>query len=390
MGIIDGIYQQAESELASTIANDLQTDITKVLIRIQSAKAAIEKASALLQEQSRINNAAKTLRKSVQKQGFTQVKTMQDLITYFDEFTGQGYNRSRILSEAAGGKQKLENYLNLQNASDKLIQQSQEQELKNALLHGYQLIMGIRDALGFKHINYGIIYTGINGSGQQQLLMGTMNVETLISQGRLNKSLSIVLEQTGSQIRNILSGNNQQSMGFENLLARDNGRNAQVWDILTQIQDNLTKQVTSDGKRKYYYFYGQLTEALIDLEGKDLTVESIYEALVQGQNTTSFEKMGDFKLKIAEEELDIQAKTFAAQDTADNEVKTIRITSLSNIMRVLTQLENAFNSGENGIILQNIKQQFTESSKGSKGSLAKAEDDVKRLIKETLDAYLSY
>ena len=179
-------------------------------------------------------------------------------------------------------------------------------------------------------------------------------------------------------------------MGFENLLARDNGRNAQVWDILTQIQDNLTKQVTSDGKRKYYYFYGQLTEALIDLEGKDLTVESIYEALVQGQNTTSFEKMGDFKLKIAEEELDIQAKTFAAQDTADNEVKTIRITSLSNIMRVLTQLENAFNSGENGIILQNIKQQFTESSKGSKGSLAKAEDDVKRLIKETLDAYLSY
>lgn len=390
MGIIDGIYQQAESELASAIANDLQTDITKILARIQNAKAAIEQASKLLQEQSRINNAAKTLRKSVQKQGFTQVKTMQDLVTYFDEFTKQGYNRSRILSESAGGKQKLENYLNLQNASDTLIQQSQEQELKNALLHGYQLIMGIRDALGFKHINYGIIYTGVNGSGQQQLLMGTMDVETLISQGRLNKSLSIVLEQTGSQIRNILSETNQQSMGFENLLARDNGRNAQVWDILTQIQDSLTKQVTSDGKRKYYYFYGQLTEALIDLEGKDLTVDNIYEALVQGQNTTSFEKMGDFKLKIAEEELDIQAKTFAAQDTANNEIKTIRITSLSNIMRVLTSLENVFNAGDSGIILQNIKQQFIESSKSSTGSVAKAEDDVKRLIKEVLDKYLSY
>lgn len=390
MGIIDGIYQQAESELASAIANDLQTDITKILARIQNAKAAIEQASKLLQEQSRINNAAKTLRKSVQKQGFTQVKTMQDLVTYFDEFTKQGYNRSRILSESAGGKQKLENYLNLQNASDTLIQQSQEQELKNALLHGYQLIMGIRDALGFKHINYGIIYTGVNGSGQQQLLMGTMDVETLISQGRLNKSLSIVLEQTGSQIRNILSETNQQSMSFENLLARDNGRNAQVWDILTQIQDSLTKQITSDGKRKYYYFYGQLTEALIDLEGKDLTVDNIYEALVQGQNTTSFEKMGDFKLKIAEEELDIQAKTFAAQDTADNEIKTIRITSLSNIMRVLTSLENVFNAGDSGIILQNIKQQFIESSKSSTGSVAKAEDDVKRLIKEVLDKYLSY
>lgn len=391
MGVIDGLYQQAKSDLASAIANDLKTDIHEILAKIQAAKYKIEKASETLKYNSSIYNAAKNLQKSMQKQGY-KVKTLQDVLQYFDDFSQQGHNRSRILKVDEGGKEKLQKYLNLQEASDNLNQQSQEQKLKEALLEGYQLIMGIREALGFKHINYGIIYTGINGSGAQQLLMGTIDIETLISQGHLNNSLSIVLEQTGAEINNILQNSSNNNFNhMEDLLARKEGRNAQIWEILTRIQKQLNDARTPEGKRKYYYFYGQLTEALIYLEDKDLTMENIYEALVQGQNTTSFEKMGDFKLTIAEEELDIQAKTFASQGISDTETKTITITSLSNITRVLDSLANAFGAGNNSAILEGIKSQFTQSSSGneSKGSLAKAEEDVKIKIKAVLDEYLS-
>lgn len=374
-------------DMAAQISADLSGDINQILIQIQQARAAIEEASYSLQEQKRIHNAAKTLRKSMQKQEeFKRVKTLQDVLENFDKFTEQGFNRSKIL-KGASGKELLQAHINLQNSSDALIQQAQEERLKQALLRGYKLIMGIRQAVGFDKINYGIIYTGINGSGSQQLLMGTMDIESLITQGHLNSSLSIVLNQTGAQINEILNSSSQQQSdrNYIDLLAR--GQNAQTWDILNQIKDKITTMKTLKDKR-VYYSYGQLTEALIDLEGKELSVDNIFNALIQGQNTTSFEKMGDFRLSLAEEEMDIQAKTFASQGVRDDEIKTIRITSLSNIVRVLNNLELAFNASAGGSIIENIKAQFQQSkTSGGKNPMLTIEEDIKREIDKILSQY---
>ena len=228
--------------------------------------------------------------------------------------------------------------------------------------------------------------------------MGTASVETLIAQGHLNKSMSIVLEQTGAQIRAVLNGiDSSKNNNFTDLLTR--GNNSQTWDVLTRISDELNKMRTVEGKRKYYYFYGQLVEALMDLEDKDLNVDNIYEALIQGQNTISFEKMGDFKLSNTEEEInriyEIQAKTFAGQGTSDTDIKTIRITSLSNIMNTLTRLQNAFNEQN---VVEALKKQFTHdpNSKGSQGQIAKLasvdgdiEKEIKKLIEQILGSIIT-
>lgn len=391
MAIIDELYNTAKSQLAMDIAQDLQYDINNILTRIHSAKAEIRNATDSLKEQSKLHRAAKTLLKSMQKQqNFENVKSMQDVIEHFEEFIQSGKNKSKIFANTEEGRANFQKYINLQDASDSVLQQSQEQKAKQALLNGYQLIMGIREALGFKHINYGIIYTGINNSKQQQLLMGTANIESLIAKGRLNKSLSVVLEQSGAEIRNILNENiaNPEDNNFINLLAQ--GTNAQTWNLLTQISNQLNKMTTSDGKRKYYYFYGQLAEALIDLENKDLTVDNIYEALIQGQNTVSFEKKGDFLLNQTidgiEKSFEIQAKTFASYDTADNDIKTIRIISLSNIMRTLTDLENAF-GGSKAEVVAALKDQFTDKEVQSKGQLNKTAE-IEKEIKELIDKIL--
>lgn len=393
MSIIDGLYEQAKTELIENIAHDLQYDIDNLLTRITAAKNKIDDATRSLREYSRLHEAAKRLQKSMQKSGFN-IKTVQDMVTNFEAFGSK--NRSQIFSNTEKGKENLQHYINLQNASDSVLQNAQEQEAKQALLEGYKLIMGIREALGFKHINYGIIYTGINGSGQQQLLMGTMDIETLISLGHLNNSMSIVLEQTGAQIRAVLNGfdSNQENNNFIDLLSR--GNNSQTWSILTEISSQLNQMRTEDGKRKYYYFYGQLVEALMDLEKENLTVDKIYEALIQGQNTISFEKMGDFQLSITEEELsriyEIQAKTFAAQKISDKDIKTIRITSLANITTTLTHLQDAF-SQQN--IIEALKKQFTHdpNNKTSRGQIAKlasadkeVEEEIKKLIERVLNS----
>lgn len=324
--------------------------------------------------------------------GFEHVKTLQDIIENFDKFSESKKNRSRIFSNTEKGRENLQKYKQLQDASNSVLQSAQEQKAKEALLNGYKLIMGIREALELKHINYGIFYTGVNDSKQQQLLMGTASIESLISQGHLNKSMSIVLEQTGAQIRTILKENSSNSVNnnFIDLLARKN--NQKVWDVLTQVSEKLNKIKTEDGKRKYYYFYGQLVEALIDLEDKDLNTENIYKALVQGQNTISFEKQGDVQLSIIEEEIskiyEIQAKTFAAQGTSDDDVKTIRIISLSNIINTLTRLENAFNQQD---IIKALNDEFTNTSKSSQGQIAKLasiDKDIEKEIKALIDQIL--
>jgi hypothetical protein len=82
----------------------------------------------------------------------------------------------------------------------------------------------------------------------------------------------------------------------------------QAWQILLNVKEKMA-HMKSNGK-KIYYSFGQLIEALVYLQDKELTSANVYDALKQGKNTTPFEVSGDFIL----DDIDVQSKAFSTYD----------------------------------------------------------------------------
>lgn len=300
----------------------------------------------------------------------------------------------RLSSRAREKGLEVEQFLNLENShnrsSIKTIEQykqaleavqrleglKEDNALKIKLQQAKKIIMTIRNLITQSTIEYNVFLIG-EYNGQEVIQMGQETIDQLISKdGNLSSNLSLGLSYTSSQVQALLNNtmSDSSTLGqWQNILTPERER---AWQILKQIRDK-TKT-----KKQISLNYGELLEALIHLDTLSLNAINIYNAILKSLNTLAFESGGDFILDGQE----IQAKTLTTYG-AEEAKHRIRYISVSNIVRVLTNIRNAL-SGSNNIeqIKNDLVQLFTKNNNVSKLSIS-GEKELKQIIDNVLDSF---
>lgn len=363
--------QEIVSELTNMLADESTITLssitnlhTKMAVVLNKLNTAMEQVDLASKQKKRL----KTLKKSM---GYKGRLEREDFLAAYDQFVGGGgKNRSRT----------LRNREDIESAFDSFSEAGSDMLIKKYVSESYALIMQIRD-LFKNHIEYRIFVMGKAG-GQDVILMGNPTVEQLVSQAQVSSSqISLQLEYTGAQLQQILNDyimNQSTGQQWSNLL--DSGENLQqAWQVLLNVKEKMA-HMKSNGK-KIYYSFGQLIEALIYLQDKELTSDNVYDALKQGKNTTPFEVSGDFTL----DDIDVQSKAFSTYDQAGTELHRIRLMNLANVRRVLNKIYIAIGNSMNNpsALKANLEAVFNDS--GNETAWNVVEQDIKQIAQEAIN-----
>lgn len=349
----------------STITLDSITNLhTKMAIVLNKLNTAMEQVDLASKQQKRL----KTLKKSM---GYKGRLEREDFLAAYDQFIGEGgKNRSKT----------LRNREDIESAFDSFSEAGSDMLIKKYVSESYALIMQIRD-LFKNHIEYRIFVMGKAG-GQDVILMGNPTVEQLVSQAQVSSAqVSLQLEYTGAQLQQILNDyimNQSTGQQWSNLL--DNDENLQqAWQILLSVKEKMT-HMKSNGK-KIYYSFGQLIEALVYLQDKELTSANVYDALKQGKNTTPFEVSGDFIL----DGVDVQSKAFSTYDQSGTELHRISLMNLANVRRVLNKIYIAIGNSMNNPSALKANLEAVFNSSGNETAWNVVEQDIKQIAQEAIN-----
>ena len=349
----------------STITLDSITNLhTKMAVVLNKLNTAMEQVDLASKQKKRL----KTLKKSM---GYKGRLEREDFLAAYDQFIGEGgKNRSKTLRSRE----------DIESAFDSFSEAGSDMLIKKYVSESYALIMQIRD-LFKNHIEYRIFVMGKAG-GQDVILMGNPTVEQLVSQAQVSSSqVSLQLEYTGAQLQQILNDyimNQSTGQQWSNLL--DNDENLQqAWQILLSVKEKMT-HMKSNGK-KIYYSFGQLIEALVYLQDKELTSANVYDALKQGKNTTPFEVSGDFTL----DDIDVQSKAFSTYDQSGTELHRIRLMNLANVRRVLNKIYIAIGNSMNNPSALKTNLEAVFNSSGNETAWNVVEQDIKQIAQEAIN-----
>lgn len=266
----------------------------------------------------------------------------------------------------------VEQYKQATTAVQRLEDLREDKTLKSKLLQAKEIIMTIRNLITQSTIQYNLFIIG-EYNGQEVIQMGQGAVEQLVSSdGALASNLSLNLSYTSAQVQALLNNTMNESsvLGqWQNILTPERER---AWQVLKSIREKVktSKQV--------YLNYGELLEALIHLDKLSLNAVNVYNAIMKSLNTLSFESGGDFVL----EGQNIQAKvlnTYGAEEAKHR----IRYISVSNIVRVLTNIQQSLKGNDVNQIKNNLMQLFINNDSVSKIS-QNGERELKQIVEKIL------
>ena len=313
-------------EEAAAISEEIKQIFAKQTLDSGVLKSLQQKVQLVIDELNRATELMSLYKK--QKQAFKRLQSSMgknfkdgEEEAFIDSFNEYKANRSRTFKTEEDIRNFFEARKNVQDTA----------KVKSYLVSAYQLIMNVRD--NFKeHIEYRVFIMG-----GDKILMASPSLKELTDTAKLTSNLDLQLSMTTSQIKKIIDSYDSdieytQSGQLQKMFSDE--KNVKLWNILTEVRKKIV-QMSKDGK-KIYYNFGQLIEALAYLQDKEITSNSIYNALIQGQNTISFEKKGDFIL----DGVDVQSKAFYASGN-DNAIHRIRLMSVSGVKRVLNNINNA-------------------------------------------------
>lgn len=347
----------SEETFSLNLLQKLQSDMKSAIERLDAA-------SQLSQNIARKKAALKRMKTTISFKGNIQ---SEDFIAAFDTYFSDSNNKNRSRT-IKSSKDIAQLQQDIQEKTDNSL-------LKSYLLDAYNLIMSVRDQFK-QHIEYRLFVMGESG-GKNIILMGSPSLDQMVDKSNVSSSLGVQLELTTLQLKTLINEYEQGMLdsSWDNLLDRSENIQ-QAWEILLKVREKIIK-IKSNGK-KVYYSFGQLIEALVYLQDKELTTDNIYNALEQGKNTVPFEVEGDFKL----DGIDIQSKAFAV-DGNDDDLHRIRLMNLAGIRRVLVKIYNAtLISTDVNSLKSNLSRVFDKTTKDAVWNVAKA--DITKKIDEVL------
>lgn len=349
----------AKQTLDSGVLKSLQQ---KVQLVIDELNRATELMSLYKKQKQAFKRLQSSMSKNFENEEILKL-SKEDFIDRFNEYKA---NRSRTFKTEEDIRNFFEARKNVQDTA----------KVKSYLVSAYQLIMNVRD--NFKeHIEYRVFIMG-----GDKILMASPSLKELADTAKLTSNLDLQLSMTTLEIKNIIDSydselENTQGLQLQRMF--DDEQNVKLWNILNKIRQRITNVSEMSGK-KIYYNFGQLIEALVYLQDKEITTNNIYRALVQGQNTTSFEKKGDFIL----DNTDIQSKVFSASGS-DYTSHRIRLMSISGVKRVLININNALKQSYNfNSFSQNLQRVFSEDGSVKSSILDTLYSKVSKIIDEEL------
>lgn len=350
----------AKQTLDSGILKSLQQKVQLVIDELN-------RATVLMSQYKTQKQAFKRLQASMSKNFENEEISKlseEDFINRFNEYKA---NRSRTFKTEEDIRNFFEARKNVQDTA----------KIKSYLVSAYQLIMDVRD--NFKeHIEYRVFIMG-----GDKILMASPSLKELANTAKLTSNLDLQLSMTTLQIKEIIDSYDSdirytQSGQLQKMFSDE--KNVKLWNVLTEVRQKIV-QMSKDGK-KIYYNFGQLIEALVYLQNKEITSNNIYDALLQGQNTISFEKKGDFIL----DGVDVQSKVFYASGS-DSAIHRIRLMSVSGVKRVLNNINNALKqSVDFNSFAENLSKVFSEQGEHLKSSVL---NSLKTNVMQEIDKLLA-
>ena len=354
----------AEETFNSDIMKSLQLKIDKVIFEL-------DEATKLLSIYKTQKNAFKRLQKSMSKNMYgldIQNLSEEEFILAFEKYNGSKKNRSQTFKTNSSLMEFFESRKQIQDT----------QKIKKYLISSYNLIMEVRNSFK-EHIEYRVFITGKNSGGKDVILMASPSLSELTDTADITSNLDLQLSLTTKQIKDLIN-DYEKNIGVGAQLQEVFSEDNEVWQLLQKVREKII-QISKNGK-KIYYNFGQLIEALNYLKGKEINTNNIYQALIQGLNTVSFEKQGDFILN----GVDIQSKVFNVSGS-EYSLHRIRLMSLSNIKRVLINIKNALKSSYTFNEFQ-AKMKIIFQDDGIQNSIwSGLESEVKNVIEEVLKQF---
>lgn len=304
---------------------------------------------------------------NLQKQVKRIQKNAKDKSQTVAEFLSSNKNSRRNI-------QTIEQYENITQKIDSFLETKDNNVIKTQMIQAKKIITLLRNLVK-TNIQYKLFIIGKDSNNQDVILMGNTSLDDFVkSSGFLNSNLDLTFALTTQEAQSIIDSYNQESsiLGqWSNILTKER---EQAWNVLTQV-----KQAT---KSKMYINYGELLESLIYLDNKVLTVENIYNSLIQGLNLTSFEQGGDFVLEGEE----VQSKVVSAFGPTDL-LHRVRYISISNICRVIYSLKIAFENCQNNPsqIKNQLETVFNQQTSSIINKMNNVEENViKKKIEEIM------
>ena len=337
------IYQQLQQEHAQTVRN--MGFFQQLRIETQQALNPLLAANEIFKKQRSARDRLLRLKRSI---NFTGSVKSEEFLEKYNQALQQGQIKSRTLTSVAAVQQTIND----------LSEQKTDGLIKNQLIMGYKHIMKVRN-LYKSPIVYGTSILTKDMAGNDQILFKIeSDIDALCQNAVVRQGGGLMLDACVGDLKNMIHDFDSTNK-YKNLL--DNSEISAIWQHLKQIKDVLKKSSIS-------YNYGNLIEALVYLSKQNhFDANVVYEALLQGGNTTSFEQSGDFSMyeDTLRTEIDIQSKLFNTFGP-DNAQRHIRLMSISGVIRVLTQILQTIDLNQNPTTInQNLKQIFEKHAPSS-------------------------
>ena len=271
---------QAEIDaLTELIDKAVGEESSKLEFDVQPLKDRVDKCIFIL-EQAKLELAARQT-----------VKTKKNLLASLNKNPPDNYVET--LQEAKDSLKIA------QDALDEIKQQVREnasrQDIRWAIMEGYTIVTLLREKIIGEKIDYKIMATGVDGSGQEVLLESNPTLAEVLMASKLDPtSMSVRLTVTQHQFQKMLIDLDQSESvrSLRNSVLQKMKRvqldneQAKMWDTFVAVRESLE---TIDGARTNF---GQLTESFVEYLESDEevinTLDTIYSLLEKGRNNLAY------------------------------------------------------------------------------------------------------
>lgn len=283
------------------------------------------------------------------------VRTKKNLLASLEKSKPEGYVESLVEAK--------ESLKLAQQALDEVKSQVREnasrQDIRWAIMEGYTIVTLLREKIVGEKIDYKIMTTGVDGSGQEVLLEAQPTLAEVLMASKLDPtSMSVRLTVTQHQFKKMLQDLDQSDsvrslrnsvLSKMKRVQLDNEQ-AKMWDTFVAVREGLD---TIDGARTNF---GQLTESFVEYMESDEevvdTLDTIYSLLEKGRNNLAYYLGADINASSL-----WQVKALSVHGSTGR----ADVATLTNVLNPLKEISSFLGTLTGGALTLALKQFFTPS-----------------------------
>lgn len=335
---------QAEiNALTELIDKAVGEESSKLKFDIQPLKDRVDKCIFIL-EQAKLELAARQT-----------VKTKKNLLASLNKNPPDNYVET--LQEAKDSLKIAQDAL--EEVKQQVKENASRQDIRWAIMEGYTIVTLLREKIVGEKIDYKIMATGVDGSGQEVLLESNPSLAEVLMASKLDPtSMSVRLTITQHQFQKMLTDldHSDSVKSLRNsVLSKmkrvqlDNDQ-AKMWDTFVAIREGLE---TIEGARTNF---GQLTESFVEYMESDEeitdTLDTIYSLLEKGRNNLAYYLGADVNASSL-----WQVKALSVHGSTGR----ADVATLTNVLNPLREISSFLGTLTGGALILALQQFFTPS-----------------------------